>query len=137
MNRKMLRLGSLAVLLVSVAAPVRAESVGQGAIFSGSREVRLSDGAVVDGKPVPAGVYHIAWATNGDLERVQVHLYRGSRSVASATGRLIERPTISPYDSVMITRARTGDRELAEIRFAGKTSAIALLDAGSSDAGSH
>ena len=130
MIRHLLRLGMLALLLLSLTAPAWAEQ----AIFTGSREVRLSNGAVFDGKPIASGVYNIQWGTNGDLDRVQVQLSRGRRVVATATARLIEHPVASPYDSVLL---RTGDRELTEIRFAGKTSAIALFDAGGAVAGSR
>ena len=133
MIRHLLRLGMLALLLLSLTAPAWAEQ----AIFTGSREVRLSDGAVFDGKPIAAGVYNLQWGTNGDLDRVQVQLSQGRRVVATATARLIELPVVSPYDSVLLSRIRTGDRELAEIRFAGKTSAIALFDAGGAVAGSR
>jgi len=130
MIRHLLRLGMLALLLLSLTAPAWAEQ----AIFTGSREVRLSNGAVFDGKPIASGVYNIQWGTNGDLDRVQVQLSQGRRVVATATARLIEHPVASPYDSVLL---RTGDRELTEIRFAGKTSAIALFDAGGAVAGSR
>jgi hypothetical protein len=109
----------------------------QQTIFTGRRQVRLSDGAVFDGKPIASGVYNLQWGTNGDLDRVQVQLFQGRRVVATATARLIEHPVASPYDSVLLSRVRTGDRELAEIRFAGKTSAIALFDAGGTVAGSR
>jgi len=130
MIRHLLRLGMLALLLLSLTAPAWAEQ----AIFTGSREVRLSNGAVFDGKPIASGVYNIQWGTNGDLDRVQVQLSQGRRVVATATARLIEHTVASPYDSVLL---RTGDRELTEIRFAGKTSAIALFDAGGAVAGSR
>lgn len=130
MIRHLFRVGMLALLLLSLTAPAWAEQ----AIFTGSREVRLSNGAVFDGKPIASGVYNIQWGTNGDLDRVQVQLSQGRRVVATATARLIEHPVASPYDSVLL---RTGDRELTEIRFAGKTSAIALFDAGGAVAGSR
>ena len=133
MIRHLLRLGMLALLLLSLTAPAWAEQ----AIFAGSREVRLSSGAVFDGKPIASGVYKIQWGTNGDLDRVQVQLSKGRRVVATATARLIDHPVASPYDSVLLSRIRTGDLELAEIRFAGKTSAIALFDAGGTVAGSR
>ena len=128
MLRQTLRIGTLALLLLSLAGPARAEGAGEHAIFTGSRAVRLADGTVFDGKPLPMRVYHLQWATNGDLERVQVQLSSGHHKVATAMARLIERPDVSPYDSVVLSRSGTGDLELAEIRFAGKKSAIALFD---------
>jgi hypothetical protein len=127
----------LALLVVALAAPAWAVGMAEQTIFGGSRDVRLSSGAVFDGKPVPPGLYALQWGTNGDLERVQVQLSRGRRVVASVTARLIEHPVASPYDSVLLSRVRTGDLELAEIRFAGKTKAIALFDATGAVAGSR
>ena len=79
MVRQLLRIGTLALMLLSLTAPAWAEQ----AIFTGSREVRLSDGAVFDGKPIAAGVYNLRWGTNGDLNRVQVQLSQGRRVVAT------------------------------------------------------
>jgi len=129
MLRQILRIGTLALLLLALVAPARAEGAGEHAIFTGSREVRLADGTVFDGKPLPTRVYHVQWATNGDLERVQVQLSSGHHRVATAMAQLIELPDASPYDSVVLSRNRAGELELVEIRFAGKKSAIALFDA--------
>ena len=137
MIRHTLRIGTLALLALALTAPLHAGSVGDQKIFTGSREVRLSNGAVFDGKAIPPGLYDLHWGTNGDLERVQVQLSRGRRVVAATTARLIDHPVASPYDSVLLSRIRGGELELAEIRFAGKTSAIALFDASGAVAGSR
>ena len=137
MIRSSIPIGMLALLILALAAPALAEGPSEPTIFTGSRQVRLSSGAVFNGQPVPSGLYNLVWGTNGDLERVQVQLSRGHRMVATATARLIELPAASPYDSVLLSRIRTGDLELAQIRFAGKTSAIALFDAGGAVAASR
>ena len=100
---------------------------GESSVYSGSREVRLEHGAVFDGKVFPAGLYNLSWGVNQAQDRVEVRLYEGRRMVASATGRLEHRDAASPYDSIVYSRARTGDRELAEIRFAGSPAVISLL----------
>ena len=125
------------LLVLALTASLPTMSAGDRKIFTGSREVRLSNGAAFDGKPIPPGVYDLQWGTNGDLERVQVQLSRGRRVVAATTARLIEHPVVSPYASVLLSGIRGGDMELAEIRFAGKTSAIALFDASRAVAGSR
>jgi hypothetical protein len=107
---------------------------GEDSVYSGSREVRLEHGAVFDGKVFPAGLYSLSWGVNQAQDRVEVRLYEGRRMVASATGTLERRDAPSPYDSIVFSRVRTGDRELAEIRFAGSPSVIALLDTGSAPA---
>ena len=65
---------------------------------------------------------------NQAQDRVEVRLYEGRRMVASATGRLEHRDAASAYDSLVFSRASTGDRELTEIRFAGSPAVISLLD---------
>jgi len=128
MLRSIVRIGTLGLLLVSLAGQVRAEGAEEHAIFTGSRDVRLADGTVFDGKPIPTRLYSLQWATNGDLERVQVQLSSGHHRVATAMARMIELPAASPYDSVIL-KSGPGGLELTEIRFAGKKSAIALVDA--------
>ena len=108
-----------------------AAHAAESSIYSGTREVRLDGGAVFDGQVLPAGTYKLSWGMNRDRERVEVRLYDGPRVVATAVGRLVDRDAASVYDSVVFSRARTGDRELAEIRFAGSQEAISLLDGGS------
>jgi hypothetical protein len=100
---------------------------GEDSVYAGAREVRLEHGAVFDGKVFPAGLYNLSWGVNREQDRVEVRLYEGRRMVASATGRLEQRDAASPYDSIVYSRARTGDRELAEIRFAGSSAVIAVL----------
>ena len=119
---------SLLFSFLSVLPLALVARAGESSVYAGSREVRLEHGAVFDGKVFPAGLYNLSWGVNREQDRVEVRLYEGRRMVASATGRLEQRDAASPYDSVVYSRARTGDRELAEIRFAGSPSVIALLD---------
>lgn len=119
-------LRSLLLSFLSVVPLALAAHAGESTVYSGTREVRLAEGAVFDGRAFPAGLYNLSWGVNRDGDRVEVRLYEGRRMVASATGRLEQREAASPYDSLVYSRARTGDRELAEIRFAGSPSVISL-----------
>ena len=118
---------SLLFSFLSVLPLALVAHAGESSVYAGSREVRLEHGAVFDGKVFPAGLYNLSWGVNQAQDRVEVRLYEGRRMVASATGRLEHRHAASPYDSIVYSRARTGDRELAEIRFAGSPAVIALL----------
>ena len=130
MKPRSMLLEILLALLFSIAPPAVAVALAapepEPSIYSGTREVRLEKSAVFDGEVLPAGLYSLSWGMNRDRERVEVRLYEGRRMLASATGRLVERDAPSAYDSIAFSRARTGDRELAEIRFAGTASVIAL-----------
>jgi len=119
--------GSLLLSFLSVLPLALVAHAGESTLYSGTREVRLDHDAVFDGKVFPAGLYNLTWGVNRDQDRVEVRLYEGRRMVASASGRLEQRDAASPYDSIVYSRARTGDRELAEIRFAGSPAVISLL----------
>jgi hypothetical protein len=131
--------GSL-LILVSLFLPVAVPAEGgedELGIFTGSREVRLAHGALFNGKVLAEGTYHLMWGMNRDRERVEVRLFQGKRMVATVGGRLAERDAASPYDSVVFTRSRIGERELSEIRFAGSRSVISLIDDSAALAGSR
>lgn len=141
MRERSILLNVVAALIFSIAPPalalVLAAPGHEAAVYTGTREVRLDHGAVFDGELLPEGTYRLAWGMNRDRERVEVRLFEGRRMVATSTGRLVDRPSVSPYDSVVFTRARNGERELAEIRFAGSASAIALVEDAPTVAGSR
>ena len=120
-------LRSLLLSFLSLVPLALAAHAGESTPYSGTREVRLAEGAVFDGRVVPAGLYNLSWGVNREQDRVEVRLYEGRRMVASTAGRLEQRDAASPYDSLVYSRARTGDRELAEIRFAGSPSVISLV----------
>ena len=120
-------LRSLIFSFLSLVPLALAAHAGESTPYSGTREVRLQQDAVFDGRVFPAGLYNLSWGLNREQDRVEVRLFEGRRMVASATGRLEQRDAASPYDSLVYSRARTGNRELAEIRFAGSPSVIALL----------
>ena len=127
--RKML-LEILIALILSIAPPAVALALAGPepgpSIHAGTREVRLQESAVFDGTVLPAGIYSLSWGMSQDPERVEVRLYEGRHMRAAVTGRLVEREAPSTYDSIVFNRARGGDRELAEIRFAGSASVITL-----------
>ena len=130
MRERCIGLGIVSSLLfsfLSVLPLALVAHAGESSVYSGTREVRLEHGAMFDGKVFPAGLYNLSWGVNQAQDRIEVRLYEGRRMVASATGRLEHRDIASPYDSIVYNRARTGDRELAEIRFAGSPAVIALL----------
>lgn len=122
----------VAAMLLAVTPHALGAHEGGSSVYSGTREVRLTAGALFDGQRFEAGVYQLSWRMNRDRDVVEVRLYQGRRMVASATGRLVEREAASAYDSVVFSRARTGHRELTEIRFAGSEAAISLMEDGSS-----
>ena len=131
MRERTIGLGILRSLILSLVAVIPlalAAHAGQDSINSGSREVRLDHGVIFDGRVLPAGVYSLSWDGTKSSDTVEVKLYNGHQVVATALGRLVDRDATSPYNSIVFNRTGSGDRELAEIRFAGSVAVISLAD---------
>ena len=131
MRERTIGLGILRSLILSLVAVIPlalAAHAGQDSINSGSREVRLDHGVIFDGRVLPAGVYSLSWDGTKSSDTVEVKLYNGHQVVATALGRLEDRDATSPYNSIVFNRTGSGDRELAEIRFAGSEAVISLAD---------
>jgi len=121
-------LRSFILSLVAVLPLALAAHAGQDSINSGSREVRLDHGVLFDGRVLPAGVYSLSWDGTKASDTIEVKLYNGHQVVATALGHIVDRDAASPYNSIVFNRTGSGDRELAEIRFAGSEAAISLAE---------
>lgn len=101
----------LAIMVVTVAA-VAADGAGKFVV---------RDQVQMNGKPLAAGEYKITWQGNGN--KVDITVLKNNKPVATTTAKVTELEAPAPYDSVML-RTEGNNKNLTEIRFGGKKSAI-------------
>ena len=116
MSKKVNVVVTLALLVAFAAMPA----------FSGSREVFVSQDSTLNGVHVPKGSYKLSWKKNGSPDSVTVTLFKGIKVVAEAEGTMIENGNTREGDSLVYKLDDNGKREIVEVRFGGKTKAIAI-----------
>ena len=116
-----------AALVLALAAQLTVAGAG-GNTTEGFRHIKVSGGVQLNGQELKDGTYRLSWKQNGD--GMDVRLDQGSRQVATASGKLVERGDSSLYDAVVYLPDAAGKQELVEIRFAGSKSAISLKGEG-------
>jgi len=116
-----------AAMLVLLAAQLALAGAG-GSQTEGFRHIKVTGGVQFNGQELKDGTYRLSWKTQGD--GMEVRLDQGSRQVATASGKLVERGDSSLYDAVVYQPNAGGKQELVEILFAGSKSAISLRGGG-------
>lgn len=96
--------------------------------------MQVSDPVIVNGTQLPAGEYSVKWEGAGP--NVEVSIMRGKNVVATVPARVIDLNDSPSRDSVVTLVNDDGHKSLNEIRFAGKTRALAI-NAESAKAESH
>jgi hypothetical protein len=91
--------------------------------FAASGNLSLTTDTNVNGTALKAGNYKVSWDGNGPA--VDVKIMSGKKVLATVPARLVTLPNASPYDSAVVNSVGTG-RTLTEIRFGGKTTALAI-----------
>jgi hypothetical protein len=91
--------------------------------FAASGNLSLTTDTNVNGTALKAGDYKVSWDGNGPA--VDVKIMSGKKVVATVPARVVTLPSASLYDSAVVNSAGTG-RTLSEIRFSGKTIALAI-----------
>ena len=86
--------------------------------------MQVSDPVVVNGTQLPAGEYSVKW--NGAGPNVEVSIMRGKNVVATVPARVIDLNESPSRDSLVTLVNDDGHKSLNEIRFAGKTRALAI-----------
>ena len=117
---------SVILLITNLAA---AAGTADLAIFSGDREIRVSEASLFAGRSLDAGTYRLAWELTVGTDRVEIRLFRGKNLIYSAWGGVVAVESTFPYDSVGYTRDASGKLDLAEIRFAESRNMISLKNA--------
>jgi len=91
---------------------------------SNKGSLQLMDSVTIAGKQLPAGEYSVKWEGNGP--NVEVNILQRNKVVASTPARLIDLSQKPNNDSAVLTSSPDGSKSLTEIRFGGKTYALAI-----------
>jgi hypothetical protein len=86
--------------------------------------MQVSDPVTVNGTQLPAGEYSVKW--DGAGPNVEVSIMRGKNLVATVPARVVDLNQSPLRDSVVTIVNDDGHKSLNEIRFAGKTRALAI-----------
>jgi hypothetical protein len=86
--------------------------------------MQVSDPVTVNGTQLPAGEYEVKW--NGAGPNVEVSIMRGKNVVATVPAHMIDLSQSPLRDSLVTIVNDDGHKSLNEIRFAGKTRALAI-----------
>jgi len=89
-----------------------------------SRTFMLREEVELNGAPVPAGIYELAWETHGPA--AQVTLSKDGKCVATAQGVLVKNGMKYTEDAALLLVNSDGTKSLIEIRIAGAAKAIVL-----------
>lgn len=92
----------------------------------GSRRIDLTESTVMLGATVPPGSYTLSWHRERGSEEVRIEIARGRKVLATGTGRWIESPQASPYESLVYSPDARGTNQLTEIRFKGSADSIRI-----------
>ena len=87
------------------------------ALAKGSRNVKLPYAASVHGTQLAPGEYQINWETHSP--EATVTFTQKKSVVATAEGKLVERPTKFQNNSIVFSTNPDGSRTIVEIRFGG------------------
>ena len=93
------------------------------AFASNKGTLTLQEAVQVNGTQLPAGEYQVRWEGTG--ANVEVSFLQGKKEVAKASGKLVDLPKASGYDSSVVDHSG-GTAALAEIRFANRKTALAI-----------
>jgi hypothetical protein len=97
--------------------------VGSGSAFAkNSRKVNLGKAVTIHGTQLAPGNYQVSWETHSP--EATVTFTHKKAVVATAEGKLVERPTKYENDSVVYSDNDNGSRTIIEIRFAGSNQVL-------------
>jgi len=115
-----MRLGK--TLSVMIVAMVFFVAAGVTAKAKDSRNMLLHYDATVAGSHLASGSYNITWQTHSP--EATVSFLRGSKVVATAEGKVVDRGRKYPSNEVVYTESANGAHVIQEIRFKGSSEVI-------------
>ena len=92
--------------------------------LAADQSVLISSKTTFNGHPVMPGEYKVSYQVKGSA--VDVKLIQAGKTIATATGQLVETKDPSPYDSVVNQTNADGTQTVIEIQTANKKSVIRL-----------
>ena len=90
--------------------------------FAGNMQMNITSPNQLNGTTINPGSYKFAYTTTGNT--AQVNVLQGKKTVATATGELVEIQNPPQHDSIVSKMNPDGTRSMYEIQFAGKKQAI-------------
>ena len=111
----------LQLMLVALALTI---AVGARANSKGSRSVVLHYNATLAGSQLAMGKYNVQWQTHSPAATVSI--LQGSKVVATAEGKVVDRGRKFTSDAVMYDESSDGARVIREIRFKGSSEVIEI-----------
>jgi hypothetical protein len=113
-------------LYITIVTLVFFVAAGAAANSKDSRSVLLHYDATVAGSHLASGEYAIKWQTHSP--EATVTFLRGSKVVATAEGKVVDRGTTYLSNGVVYDEAGNGAREIREIRFKGSSEVIVFIE---------
>ncbi len=93
------------------------------AFASNKGTLTLQEAVQVNGTQLAPGQYQVRWEGTGS--NIEVSILQGKKEVAKTSGKLVDLPKASGYDSSVVDHSG-GTASLSEIRFANKKTALAI-----------
>jgi len=90
--------------------------------LAANTQINLSSANQLNGTTINPGSYKLSYTTTGNT--AQVSVMQGKKTVASATGEVVEIEKAPANDSIVSKMNPDGTRSMYEIQFAGKKQAI-------------
>ena len=96
------------------------------ALAKGGRRVLVEESASVGGHSLASGTYEVTWQSHNPGATVSF-LHQG-KIVATAEGKIVERPKKPSSNEVVYSLAADGSRQIQEIRFRGSTEVVVFAE---------
>ena len=95
-------------------------------VFAGQRSVYFMKGTFLGETNLPEGQYELTWKKDRDSDTYKVQIRVGTRVVATAAGRLVDRGHRMEGNAVITAPNGNGTREIQEIQFRGKSTVLVI-----------
>ena len=93
-----------------------------GLALAANLQVNLNNPSQLNGTTISPGSYKLNYNTTGNT--AQVNVIQGKKTVATATGEVVQIQTAPQHDSIISKMNPDGTRSMYEIQFAGKKQVI-------------
>jgi hypothetical protein len=111
----------LAALVMMLAIAVTA--------FAGDRSMKFSSNLTVNGTTIPAGEYKVRCTVNGTS--AEVLFMQGKKTVATATGQVVQTAKAAPGDSIITDGQANGTARLVALQFANQSQQVRFISGAS------
>jgi hypothetical protein len=100
------------------------------AVAKNARRLTVSRAAMLNGTPIPPGVYKVSYQTHSPEATVTFSTPKGGNVVATAEGRVVKRKTPYLYNAVIYDTNPDGSLSIIEVQFAGQKQVVVFSKAG-------